>query len=103
MTDHFESSEFEREEHELPVHYRQKGADQFMGGVMQNYTAEGICFETGYAIKPGTEIFIIIENTIDNHSNRDNCQLSYATVEWCRANPNCDAFFYNVGVKFFNL
>ena len=103
MSDQFENRAFERAPHELPVHYKQKDADKFIGGVMRNYSEAGICFETGNAIKPGTEIFVIIENVINMPNNADNCQLSYATVEWCRANPNCNAFCYDVGIRFFNM
>ncbi len=98
-----QNREFMRAEHELPVHYKHKGDEKFIGGIMRNYSEEGICFETGYPIRPGTEIFIIIENVIRNPNILDNCEANYAEVEWCQATANCDACFYKVGVKFFNF
>ena len=98
-----QNREFMRAEHELPVHYKHKGDDKFIGGIMRNYSEAGICFETGHPIKPGTEIFIIIENAIRNPGILNTGEASYAEVEWCKSTASCDACFYKVGVKFFNF
>ena len=95
--------EFMRTEHELPVHYKLKGEEQFICGIMRNYSETGICFETGYPNRPGTEIFLIIENVFANPDISGNGEANYAEVEWCQATANCDACFYKVGAKFFNF
>ena len=100
---HAESRAIERADLKLPVHYRHKGANKFIGGVMQNYSEAGITFETSHAIEPGTEIFIIIENVISNTNILNTREANYAEVEWCQATANCDAYFYKVGAKFFDF
>ena len=98
-----QNREFKRAEHELPVHYKHKGDEKFIGGIMRNYCEAGICFETGKPIRPGTEIFIIIENIIGNPDFSGHNEANYAEVEWCRATAGRDACFYKVGAKFFNF
>ena len=55
-----QNREFMRAEHELPVHYKHKGDEKFIGGIMRNYSEEGICFETGYPIRPGTDCAFLL-------------------------------------------
>lgn len=98
-----QNKEFIRAEHEILVHYRPKGEEKIICGIMRNYSETGICFDTGYPIRPGTEIFFIIENVFRNPDISYNGEANYAEVEWCQAPANCDACFYKVGAKFFNL
>jgi hypothetical protein len=89
----------QRAENELPVLYKYKGADKFFSGIMRNYSEAGICFETGHPVKPGAEIFIIIENVIRDSDILDNGEANYAVVEWCQATASCNTRFYKAGAK----
>jgi hypothetical protein len=95
-----ENREGERHSIGVPIVYAFKNTDKFFGGELCNYSRGGLCFESSYPIRPGAEIYIMMdEKPIDDDRNEIFGEC-LAEVRWCRKLPDVDAFFYWIGVKY---
>ena len=66
-------------------------------GRLNNYSADGAYFESGYAPRPGRKLHINIDGLPDD----SNPQTYRAEVRWRRPLPeNPNAYLYGVGVKY---
>ena len=86
--------------HQTSVLYAFPGSDLLFSATMRNYSKNGMCFEAGYALNPGTEIFIMLEDYPADTEGHDLGNRYHARVRWCKSLQDYDAFFYNVGVKY---
>ena len=86
--------------HQAPVLYAFQDSDLFFSATMRNYCKNGMCFEAGYAMNPGVEIFVMIEDYSRNFEGHDLLNACHARVRWCKPLPDSDAFFYNIGIKY---
>jgi hypothetical protein len=95
-----ENRESKRHKHNAPLLYAFQHADIYYSATMCDYGVDGMCFLAGYELKPGTEIFIMIEDYAHSAEGHDIHEYCNAIVQWCEPMPNTDAFFYKVGVKY---
>ena len=73
--------------------------------VTLNLSAGGICFESGHSLKPGSNLYIRIEQnppTVSGIGNWDLlCTSTLAQVRWCQETTHEDGTCYRIGVKYF--
>ena len=86
-----------------PVLYAFQKSDRVYGATMRNRCKKGMCFETGYSLKPGDEIVIMLENFPRDAYALAVSHRYHATVRWCKPLRDSQAFFYNVGVEYERL
>jgi hypothetical protein len=67
---------------------------------MLNKSPGGICFQTGYEIRPGTRIMIYAGDVLPDEPGKMHDQGIRARVCWCSNLPEFDAFFYKIGVVY---
>ena len=82
------------------IFYTFQDSKQIYGARMLNTSRDGMCFQTGYAITPGREIFIFLNQPQPDIPPVGVHGARLAKVQWCDNIPECEAFFYRVGIKF---
>jgi hypothetical protein len=92
---------FERYDHDAPIIYVYHDTDRFMPAVMCNYSSDGMCFKTPHKIKPGSEIYIMMENYSLDAIHNDLYEGYFAEVRWCRRHSEPAGTGYQVGVKYY--
>lgn len=95
-----ENREFERHRHDASLLYAFQNSDKYYSATMCDYGDDGMCFVAGYALEPGSEIFIKMENFPEDVGGHNIKECYNAVVQWCEPMPDTDAFFYKVGVKY---
>jgi hypothetical protein len=84
--------------HEVPIMFENYSSGRYYEGRMYNYSRGGLYFESDFAPKVGTEIFIGVENS-PHTSGHD---VYRAKVVWKKELADSQSFFlYGVGVKYF--
>lgn len=69
---------------------------------MLNSSTEGMHFEAGYAIEPGSEICIKMLNySPDINYSPEAYKAFRATVKWCKEMENSDSSSYGIGVQYY--
>lgn len=86
--------------HCASIYYSFRNSEQLFGARLLSTSQGGICFQTGYAIRPGREIFIFRDQPLTETPIDEISDARLARVQWCDNIPDCDAFFYRIGVKF---
>ncbi len=67
---------------------------------MRNCHQKGIYFESGYAIQPGSNISIKMDDVSSNDvCDRYSCEVHHATVKWCKQIKHCKDKRYGVGAQ----
>lgn len=82
------------------MYYTFFNSDRFYGCTLLNSSSGGVCFQTGYAIRPGTEIMVFLEDSIPEERTQRCARGVRAKVRWCHTQPDASAFFYNIGVAY---
>lgn len=90
-----------RHRHDAPLLYAFQNSDMFFSATLCNYSDSGLCFEAGYPVRPGTEIFVMLENDPRDTAGHPIRRGSHVQVRWCRPRPDADAFFYRIGARYF--
>ena len=75
-------------------------SDRFHGCTLINSSSGGVCFQTGYAIRPGAEIMVFLEDPVSAEISLQTVKGIRAKVRWCQTLPETRAFFYNIGVAY---
>jgi hypothetical protein len=84
--------------HEAAIMFENYASGRYYEGRMYNYSRGGMYFESDFAPKVGTEIFIGVENS-PHTSGHD---VYRAKVIWKKELTDSQSFFlYGVGVKYF--
>ena len=87
-----------RFDHETTVMIEDFPAGQYHEGRMHNYSRTGMYFESDFAPKIGSDIFIGIEDS-PYSSGHD---VYRARVVWCRELPEIASYYYfGIGVKYY--
>ena len=100
MMSRTENREFNRVHHDAPLLYVFQDSDSFYSATLCNYGEDGMCFESGYELEPGTEIVIMLDDYPRSVSGHEIQKRYNAIVKWCQSRPDTAAFFYRVGVKY---
>ncbi len=101
MKAYTEKRQFERLDHDAPIVYAYHDSDKFFGAKMCNCSQGGMCFESSYAVKPGLDLYIMMESYTPDAIASDVYDGYLAKVIWCRKTPIEDARIYWVGVKYY--
>ncbi|UCF94298.1 MAG: PilZ domain-containing protein [Desulfobacterales bacterium] len=96
-----EKREFERQDHDAPIVYAYHGSDKFFGARMCNFGKGGMCFDSNYAIKPGSDIYIMMENFSSDAIGSEIYDGYLAEVRWCRKITIEETVLYRVGVQYY--
>ena len=71
---------------------------KYYEGRMSNYSRTGMYFESDFAPKLGSDLFIGIENSPYSYNH----DVYRAKVMWCKKLPeNASFYYYGVGVKYY--
>ena len=93
-----ENRDTPRFEHEATVMIENYPAGHYHEGRMYNYSRSGMYFESDFAPKTGSAIFIGIENS-PYSSGHD---VYRAKVMWCKKLPEkASYYYYGVGVRYY--
>ena len=90
----------ERITFEAIIEFAHEDSEYSFGAEVCNYSDGGICFETGYAIRPGSKIKISVEEEEFDASCPNIQDGCIAKVRWCKNMTGQKAFFYWVGAEF---
>ena len=101
MTPYNEKREYVRYNLDTPIVYAFQDSDQFQSARLCNYCKGGMCFQADKAIEPGADIYIMMENFLEDGIDADFYDGYLAEVRWCHKyspEPN-DPFL--IGVKYY--
>lgn len=100
MSDKIDNRCHARQAESASIFYTFQESKQIYGARLLNTSQDGMCFQTGYAITPGREIFIFLDQPQPDIPPAGVPGARLAKVQWCDNIPECGAFFYRVGIKF---
>lgn len=84
--------------HEATVMVENWPTGKYYEGRMYNYSRTGMYFESDFGPRPGTDVFIGIEDSPYSEGH----DVYRARVVWCKKLPEQASFFYfGVGVKYY--
>ena len=97
MNPYADSRTNERYDHSSTAMFNVKAPEAYFYGQMNNYSSEGMGFESSLAIKPGTNIEIYLNRPPFKASPKK----YKASVRWCNRQIVDDSFYtYKIGVKY---
>ena len=96
-----EKRQFDRHDHDAPIVYAYRNSDKFFGAKMCNVSQAGMCFESNYAVKPGLDIYIMMESYTSDEIGSEVYDGYLAKVIWCQKIPIEEVRLYRVGVKYY--
>jgi hypothetical protein len=82
-------------------------SDRFYRAKTTNHSREGIYFESDFPLKPGSAIYIRVENYTTEPSVPKCCScggvpyVTLAEVKWCQELPSPDNYHYRIGLKYY--
>ncbi len=106
MKDFTEKRAGKRCDYEAAVTCTYFNSDRFYRAKTTNHSRGGLYFESAFPFKPGSTIFIRIENYTPEASVTKICgcggipHIALAEVKWCKDLPGTDAAHYRVGLKY---
>jgi hypothetical protein len=92
--------------HEAVVTCAHFNSDRFYRAQTTNHSREGISFESDFPLKPGSDIYIRVENYTPNASVPKVCccggirHIALAEVKWCNELPGRGGCHYQIGLKY---
>jgi hypothetical protein len=81
-------------------------SDRFYRAKTTNHSRDGLHFESDFPLKPGSGIYIRVENYTPDASIPKNCccgglrRVALAEVKWCKEMPGKDEGYYQIGLKY---
>jgi hypothetical protein len=81
--------------------YAYHDSDLFYQARLCNYCKGGMCFLSGNALEPGSDIYIMMENFATDSVSAEFYDGYLAEVRWCRKNAPENSTEYKVGVKYY--
>ena len=96
---------FERHCHEAELVCAFFNSNNYCQAKMVNYCEGGCCFETGVEYKPGTSIYLRIEDFSKKASGipiRNGFRTAtLGEVKWCKEIPGAKSNKYGIGIKYY--
>lgn len=106
MKDYVEKRASTRCRYEAAVTCAYFNSDRFYRAKTTNHSSDGINFESDFSLKPGSTIFIRVENYTPDASVLKVCgcggirHIALAEVKWCRELPGADDYHYRIGLRY---
>jgi hypothetical protein len=101
MTRSEENREHERFDLDALMVYAYHDSDLFFQARMCNYCKGGMCFLSGNALEPGSDIYIMMENFAPDAVGAEFYDGYLAEVRWCQKMIRANAEEFKVGVKYY--
>jgi len=101
MTRFDDKREHERVDLNASMVYAFHDSDLFYQARMRNYCKGGMCFISGNALDPGSDIYIMMENFSPDDVGADFYDGYLAEVRWCQKLRSNEADEFKVGVKYY--
>ena len=101
MTPDNEKREYERHDLNTPIMYAFQDSDQFNSARLCNYCKGGMCFESDHEIEPGADIYILMENFLEDTIDAEFYDGYLAEVRWCRKYSLEPTDPFLIGVKYY--
>lgn len=101
MTGDKDKREHDRCDLSASIVYAYHDSDQFYQARMCNYCEGGMCFLSGNALEPGSDIYIMMENIFTDTDEADFYDGYLAEVRWCRKSIPENAAAFKVGIKYY--
>jgi hypothetical protein len=107
MEDQTENRSCDRHCQEVPITVSYFNNDRYYGATLLNYSEGGLYFESDFAFKSGTSIYIRLEKKLtDLSEGKIHYGFRSATlgkVKWCKEISNKEAFRYGTGIRYYEL
>ena len=101
MTRYVEKRECDRFDLDASMVYAYHDSDLFYQARMCNYCKCGMCFVSGNALEPGSDIYIMMENFSPDADGAEFYDGYLAEVRWCQKFHRDNAEEFKVGVKYY--
>ena len=105
MNDLSEKRTFDRHKKGASIICAFLNTNKYYQGKMRNYGEGGLFFESKFAFKPGTSIYIRIEGFSKKASNsplHHGCRtVTLGEVKWCEEILDTESYKYGIGVKYY--
>ena len=82
------------------IQYAFLSSDRFFSAKTVNSSKDGLCFRSGYNIRPKAHIFLTIEDSDRFYDCKEIATDRVAEVKWCRKVPKKPALSYQIGVQY---
>ena len=79
-----------------------KGKNDHTRAHMINADKGGMCFESGTAFQPGTNVVVKLEQSHQDDDKKRPYKVHYGRVKWCREAADAGRDTYGVGVQIFD-
>ena len=103
LAGHKEKRMYERHNCEALIKWSYFNQDRLFDAKIFNFSRSGFYFETSYAIRPKTTIFIRLETLFSKNMRltEQEClrTVSLGEVKWCNELSKDDHSYYGVGVR----
>ncbi|MGA8183376.1 MAG: PilZ domain-containing protein, partial [Terriglobia bacterium] len=101
MTRYEQKREHERFDLDASMIYAFHDSDLFFQARMCNYCKGGMCFLSGDALEPGSDIYIMMENFAPDAVGAEFYDGYLAEVRWCRKMIRDRVEQFKIGVKYY--
>ncbi len=95
-----ENRHAERHDSEDTIQYTFLNSNRFFSANAVNVSRGGLCFLSGYEIRPRAHLYLTVEDSDRVHACKEIGAGRFAEVRWCRKLPKKPAFFYRIGVQY---
>jgi hypothetical protein len=103
--DNIEKRKFERHFHEARLVCCHFSTNKYCQAKMLNYCEGGLYFESEFGFKPGTDLYIRIEEhvkrTTGSPLHNGYRTVTIGEVKWCEKVPTKDPYKYGIGIKYY--
>ena len=96
-----EKREHERFELDASMIYAFHDSDLFYQARMCNYCKGGMCFVSGKALEPGSDIYLMMENFAPEAVGDEFFDGYLAEVRWCQKMMRDKAEQFKIGVRYY--
>lgn len=101
MTRAINKREHERYDLDASMVYAYHDSDLFYQARLCNYCKGGMCFLSGTALEPGSDIYIMMENLRTDTVGAEFYDGYLAEVRWCRKSSREIEAEFKVGIKYY--
>ncbi len=93
--------EHERYDLEASMVYAYHDSDLFYQARLRNYCKGGMCFLSGTALEPGSDIYIMMENLASDSVGAEFYDGYLAEVRWCSKSFPGNGAEFRVGIRYY--